>query len=204
MLQPTSHRTYGRNLRMSTVPRDADERAELEAFVQAAFDRKHSAQVHTFMPTLLGFRDTAGELKGVVGLRAASSERLFLEQYLDLPVEAAISAASGHSVQREQIVEVGNLAGVNCRAAVRMVAQLPAHLLARNFRWIVFTATGAVREILQGFGAPLLELAQADAAKVAGGRDEWGSYYETDPRVFAGYLPDSWNLAGFAHGELSH
>jgi len=46
------------------------------------------------------------------------------------------------------VVEVCNLAGLNCRAAMRMVAALPAYLLASEFRWIVFTATSAVRGIL--------------------------------------------------------
>ena len=122
MLQPTPHRTYGRNLQLSTVPREGGERAELEAFVRAAFGRKHAAQVHSFMPTLLGFRDAVGQLKGVIGLRAAADERLFLEQYLDVPVEQAIAAAVGREIPRWQVVEVGNLAGTNCRAAGRMVA----------------------------------------------------------------------------------
>ena len=39
-------------------------------------------------------------------------------------VETAIAAATGHPVRREQVVEVGNLAGANCRAAMRMVALL--------------------------------------------------------------------------------
>ncbi|KAA1414774.1 thermostable hemolysin, partial [Nocardioides antri] len=69
---------------------------------------------------------------------------------------------------RHQVVEVGNLAGVNCRAAMRMVAALPAYLLARDYRWIVFTATSAVRGILQGFDAPLVELARADGSRVSG------------------------------------
>jgi len=204
LLQTTPHRTYGRHLLLSTVPRHGTDRAELEAFVRAAFERRHAAQVHSFMPTLLGFHDAAGQLKGVVGLRAAADERLFLEQYLDVPVEQAVAAAVGREVPRRQIVEVGNLAGTNCRAAVRMVAQLPAYLATRDYRWIVFTATSAVRGILQGFGAPLVELARADAARIAGGCDEWGSYYDTDPRVFAGFLPDAWALAGFARSESDH
>ena len=62
-----------------------------------------------------------------------------------------------------------------------MVAQLPAFLLARDYRWIVFTATSTVRGILQGFGAPLVELARADAARVATSPDRWGRYYRKGP-----------------------
>jgi hypothetical protein len=102
-------------------------------------------------------------------------------------------------VRRDEIVEVGNLAGSNCRAAVRMVAQLPIYLMSRRYSWIVFTATSSVRQILAGFGAPLIELGRADAARVAAAPDGWGRYYETDPRLYAGYLPDAERLSGFAH-----
>ena len=185
--------------------RDGDgDRPELEAFVRAAFARSHAARIHSFMPSLLGFRDGAEKLRGVLGLRAAASGPLYLEQYLDLPVEAAIAAATGRTLRRSDVVEIGNLAAGNCRSAVRMVAQLPAFLLERDYRWIVFTATRTVRQILLGFGAPLVELARASGERVAGGVDAWGGYYDHDPRVFAGYLPDSWRLAAFEQGGEDH
>jgi len=197
-------RVPGRALCLAEAEARAPERAEIEAFVRAAFARKHDASVASFMPTLLSFRDASGELRGVIGLRSAEPKPLYLEQYLEQPVEAAIAAATGKRVQRHEVVEVGNLAGANCRAAMRMVAELPSYLLARDYRWIVFTATSAVRGILQGFGAPLVELARADGGRVAGGEDRWGRYYESDPRVLAGYLPASRGIPGFsvaAHGR---
>lgn len=197
-------RVPGPALRMAEVREGAPERAELEAFVQSAFARKHDASVTSFMPTLLSFRDAGGALRGVIGLRSAAPRPLYLEQYLEQPVEAAIATATGQAVQRHQVVEVGNLAGVNCRAAMRMVAALPAYLLAHDFRWIVFTATSAVRGILQGFDAPLVELAHADVSRVAGSTDRWGRYYENDPRVLAGYLPDSRWIPGFNPGLHTH
>lgn len=177
---------------------DAPERGELEAFVAEAFRRGHDATVASFMPTLLSLRDGSGRLRSVVGLRGAVPQALYLERYLDLPVESAIAAATGRAIRREQVVEVGNLAGSNCRAAVRMVALLPSYLLSLEYRWIVFTATSAVRGILQGLGAPLVELARADGTRVAEGPDRWGRYYDTDPRVLAGYLPLSRRIPGFS------
>lgn len=191
-------RSLGRSLRLAVAGNEAPQRPELEAFVQAAFKRRHGANVTSFMPTLLSFRDTVGRLRGVVGLRGAERRPLYLEQYLEQPIEATIAAATGQSVRRSQVVEVGNLAGTNCRAAVRMVALLPAYLLSLDYLWIAFTATSSVRTILEGFGAPLVELARADGACVAQGQDRWGRYYETDPRVFAGYLPISRRLPGFS------
>ena len=197
-------RPLGRALRLASVGTGSPERLELEDFVGAAFKRKHDATVTSYLPTLLSFRDAAGALRGVVGLRGAGEHRLYLEQYLEQPIEAAIAAAAGRSVRREQVVEVGNLAGTNCRSAVRMVALLPSHLLARDFNWIVFTATSAVRGILLGFGAPLIELARADGARVANAGDEWGRYYDTDPRVFAGFLPDSLQIPAFVPAAHDH
>ncbi len=191
-------------LQLAEARRGDPERPELEAFVRVAFARSHAAQVHTFMPSLLGFRDPTERLRGVLGLRAAAAMPLYLEHYLDQPVENAIAGATGKLLRRSDIVEVGNLAAGNCRGAVRMIAQLPAYLLARDFNWIVFTATRTVRQILLGFGAPLVELARADGARVAGGVDAWGGYYDNDPRVFAGYLPESWRLAAFTRGEQDH
>lgn len=199
-VDPTAgRRRLGSGLQLGVASAGAPERAELESFVRAAFKRGHDATVASFMPTLLSFRDRSGELRGVVGLRAAVPQSLYLEQYLERPIEAAIATATGATVQREQIVEVGNLAGSNCRAAMRMVAQLPAFLLARDYRWIVFTATSTVRGILEGFGAPLVELARADGARVASGPDRWGRYYDKDPRVLAGFLPASQRVPGFNH-----
>lgn len=191
-------RPLGRTLRLAVAGSEASQRPELEAFVQAAFKRRHDANVTGFMPTLLSFRDTVGQLRGVVGLRDAGRRPLYLEQYLEQPIDAAIAAATGQPVCRSQVVEVGNLAGANCRAAVRMVALLPAYLLSLDYRWIAFTATSSVRTILAGFGAPLLELARADGARISKGRDQWGRYFETDPRVFAGYLSNSRRLPGFS------
>jgi hypothetical protein len=196
--QVNGRRPLGSLLQLGVAGTDAPERAELEAFVGAAFKRGHDATVTSFMPTLLSFRDRAGDLRGVVGLRGATPQPLYLEQYLEKSVETAIAAATGHSVRREQVVEVGNLAGANCRAAMRMVALLPGYLLSRDYRWIVFTATSTVRGILEGFGAPLVELARADGARVAGSPDRWGRYYEKDPRVLAGYLPASLRIPGFS------
>jgi hypothetical protein len=165
------------------------------------------------MPTLVSFRNRQGDLRGVAGLRGAEESRLYLEQYLDRPIERVLTDSlssrpvdrgGSRLVRRDEIVEVGNLAGASCRAAVRMVAQLPVYLMSRRYSWIVFTATSSLRQILEGFGAPLIELGRADATSVATTPDAWGRYYETDPRVFAGYLPDADRLAGFAHRNPGH
>lgn len=174
-------------------------REELERFVQTAFARVHGAQVHSFMPTLLGLHGRRRGVCGVAGFRIASAEPLYLENYLDRPIEQLIRARTGIDASRDHIVEVGNLAGASCRAACHLVALLPRYLLDRNQHWIVFTATNAVRSILQHFDAPVFELGVARADRVASAPDSWGRYYEADPRVMAGFLPAGTRLPAFAH-----
>ena len=186
-----------RLLDVTAVGRQDADRAALEAYVRTAFNRSHDADVSTFMPTLLAFRDGAGSLRGVLGIRSAADAPLYLENYLDRPVEQAIVAAGYHPVERDEVIEVGNLAAGSCLAAVRMVAQMPVQLMNRGYSWIVFTATSTVHAILLGLGAPLVELGRADPLRVARQGDRWGRYYDNDPRVYAGYLPDSRAIPGF-------
>jgi hypothetical protein len=191
-------RQIGGGLALVVATAGSTARDDLEAFVADAFKREHHADVRTFMPMLIGCRDARGKLGGVVGLRDGGVEPLFLERYLDRPVHELLAAATGRDVRRECIVEVGNLAGSKCRAAVRLISALPQMLLAQGFEWIVFTGTRVLRDLLAAFDAPLLELAAAAEACVAGGLDEWGLYYATDPRVCAGYLPHARRIAAFA------
>ena len=88
-------------------------------------------------------------------------------------------------------VEVGNFAALDSRRAKTLMSFLPAYLLERSARWIVFTATASIRAILSAMGAHCLEVGAADGACVAGGADEWGRYYSNDPRVMAGFLPSA-------------
>lgn len=131
---------------------------------------------------------------GVVGFRNARTEPLFLERYLARPIEAELTARTGQPIERQKIVEVGNLASLSCRAAFHLVAILPRVLIERGNQWIVFTATSAVRGILEKYSAPMIELASAGRECIEK-PDEWGRYYDNDPRVMAGYLPDGIGLA---------
>lgn len=179
------------------------DRPALEDYVRAGFERSHRAHVSSFMPTLLALRDRGARLCGVVGFRGAADARLYVEHYLDVPVERAITTATGRPVARASIVEVGNLAAANCRSARHLAARLPRVLLAARYEWLVFTGTRVVREILAGFGAPLLDLGPADRARLPAGEDAWGGYYDAEPRVTAGFLPHARTLGAFARG-LDH
>ena len=152
------------------------------------------------MPTLLSFRDRGGELRGVVGLRAAVPQPLYLEQYLEQPIETAIATATGDAGP----ARAGRRGGQPRR---RQLPRGHAHggAAARRSCWRATIAGSCSPRpapcagSCEGFGAPLVELARADGARVASSPDRWGRYYEKDPRVLAGYLPASRRIPGFSH-----
>lgn len=186
----------GRRFRLTERSSGEPGRERLESFVAETFARAHGATVQAFMPAMLGLEDGGGRLRCVLGYRGADSGALFLERYLSSPIEVSIARAAGvaGAIPRASIVEVGNLAGRGCRAAMHLVARLPRLLGARGYTWVSFTATSRVRELLAAFDAPLLDLGPADPARLGAEARDWGRYYATQPRVVAGWLPQG--LAG--------
>jgi len=181
--------------RLKPIDRSGPARQAAEGLIAGAFLDKHGARVREFLPDLVGLQSRAGDLRAVAGYRSAAAGPLFLEQYLAGPVEQDLSAQVGQAVDRDRIVEVGNLAGGSCRSARYLVSLLPHFLLDRGYTWVVFTATSVVREILSSVGAGLVELAPADAGRLGAGAAAWGGYYRHDPRVMAGYLPTGLHLS---------
>lgn len=168
---------------------DHPHRKAAEDFIAGGFLRSHNACVKSFLPRLFTLQDSIGCLHAVVGCRRADDEPLFLEQYLDSPIEKILAMRSGLRVERNQIVELGNLACRNAQTARRFLSVLPRHLLDQGALWIVFTATTVVRKLIGETGASPLDLAAASSERVADGINRWGRYYKTDPRVLAAYLP---------------
>jgi hypothetical protein len=163
-------------------------RAEIEGFIAERFRQAYGAQVSHFCAHLLGARDAAGAWQAAAGYTPADSGMLFLEHYLDRPVEVVLSGALGERVPRERIVEVGNLASAARGFGGRFLPALRRHLVERGFAWAVFTATREVRGILQHFAFDARALASAAPSRLPDGGAGWGSYYAHDPSVMAGCL----------------
>jgi hypothetical protein len=165
------------------------ERGEVERFISNGFFESHSARIQSYLPVLLGLVDASGDIIGALGYRPGAEEPLFLERYLDAPVQQVIAERSGQPVDRQTIVEIGNLACRSADTARDLMWRVARHLLRERFLWVTFTGTRAVRQILRAFPAPVLELARATQQRAGATNDEWGRYYEADPRVVAGFLP---------------
>jgi len=162
-----------------------NERPEIEAFIRNGFDRAYRARINHFMPRLMSLRRDS-RLTAACGLRSAAAEPLFLEIYLDQPVEDALAAASGHPLSRNSIIEVGNLVVARAGEARRLIIHLTHHLAIAGADWVVFTAVPALRNSFTRLGIPLLLLAAADSTRLdAAARADWGNYYAGGPTVTA-------------------
>lgn len=177
------------------APAGAPRRGEAEAFIGSVFSRHYGATVTTFAPNLLLLEQDA-RLIAAAGWRPAGEESLFLESYLDQPIEAAMAKLAGQEVERERIVEVGNLAADKHGSSIHVVLSLAGHLDRQGYEWVVFTATQTLIGIFARLGLPLLALAPADPTRLGSEAAAWGSYYETSPIVVAGRIRLALERAG--------
>lgn len=165
-------------------------RAQTERYIRLCFKRMYGADIRQFMPVLMSLRNDDGRLLGTLGFRAAQEEALFLEQYLDRPVEQVLASKINRPVDRGGLVEVGNLAVSVAGGGRWLITALTAYLHSAGAKWVVFTVGPALRNSFARLGIELLDLGPAELGGLPPEeRPFWGSYYEQQPRVMAGYVP---------------
>ena len=177
---------------------DHPRRAEIEGFIGERFAAVHDAHITSFMTQLIALTDGHGVIKSAIGVRDASNTRLFLEHYLDVPVEKAIASQADKYQQqavRKQIVEVGNLASVDRNASRRLFEFLALHLIQSGYQWIVFTGCTSLRHIFKRMQLELISLGNADQMRLPRELGSWGRYYDNSPQVMAGLLSGGLTLA---------
>ncbi|MBL4819732.1 MAG: thermostable hemolysin [Gammaproteobacteria bacterium] len=168
-------------------------RVELEQFISDRFSATYGAAIVEFCPLLLSRTDN-GHLSSVAGLRPGTVVPLFLEQYLDLSLEDAISGISGSDVSRNEVMEIGNLAS-NRRIDNKLIFIVLTAVLAKTgYKWVVFTATDQVRLMLRRLQFEPATLCEASATKLLNRNQSWGSYYKSQPRVQAGNVSEAIKL----------
>jgi len=184
-------------------------RRKVEAFIHQRFAESYHANVTHFMPYLLRIRkDGSGEWHAVAGLQPAatpeSSSPLFVEHYLDQPIEHSISGRTNTSVDRKQIVEIGNLAEATPGGGRLAIIALTGFLTGCGFHWVTFTAIPTLRNAFPRLGMEPIALARATPdALAAGEQQEWGSYYDENPTVMCGDITNAFQMLDALHTPLS-
>ena len=171
------------------------DRQMTEGFIQEVFRKRYGANVNEFLPTLVCLKNAAQEPVAALGFQGAGKHALFLECYLQEPVESLLAAHTGSAVDRGRIVEVGNLALGRPGSAREIIALVTGMLHAVDVEWVVFTTGPLLANSFRRLGLPLLDLGPAEiTALPPKQRAKWGSYYEQGPRVMAGCLADAHSL----------
>ncbi|PXF30674.1 hypothetical protein WH50_13810 [Pokkaliibacter plantistimulans] len=159
----------------------------LQDFIARRYRDEHRATVRHFLPVLFGLH-IDGQLQAAVGIHGAGRQPLFLEQYLDEPIEQALSAALQQPVRREDVVEVGNLATLVAGGGRWLILLITRQLHHLGWRYVVFTGTPQLYNGFRRLGLSPLRLAEADPERLGHARHDWGSYYDNRPQVMAGSI----------------
>ncbi|MGK2913856.1 MAG: thermostable hemolysin [Porticoccaceae bacterium] len=159
-------------------------RGDIEAFIARVFRRAYGADIHQFAPWLLALYD--GErILGAVGIRPATLEPLFIQQYLDARIEQVVATVERQPVDGETIAEIGNLAVIRPGTGVLLFIALCLLLDSRNFRWVVCNATPGVQNLFARLNWPVTAVARADKTRLQEGYQHWGRYYDQPSQVLA-------------------
>ena len=156
-------------------------RHDAEDFVRDVFFNAYRARLDAFYPLLVSIGYPDGGYAAVAGVRPAGGEALFSEHYLDEPIEKLLN------VDRNKIVEIGNLAPASAGQARWLICTLTAFLTGAGFTHVVFTAVPRLKNAFRRMGLPLKKHADARQEQLPEHQAaEWGSYYESKPAVYSG------------------
>jgi hypothetical protein len=167
-------------------------RKEVEQFIHSCYAFAYNADLKSFLPKIMSLRNEQGQISAALGYRKAGTDRLFLENYLKSPVENYLESISGSSVNREDIIEVGNLASASSGGNRLLITALSGLLQGKGAKWVVFTATPALLNSFSRMGLHPYALSLADKESVGKEVDDWGSYYEQAPVVVAGNVAQAY------------
>lgn len=163
---------------------ESPQRGFVEQFIHARYADVYQADIQNFFPLLLS---TAGEqqIEGVLGMRSGSGSDFFLEHYLDVPLEVVLRQQLQSTIDRNQILEIGNLAGTR-GSSQRLFIALSEVMVLAGFRWVSFTATTQVSALLSRLGFAPHIVSDADPRRLGQQQGDWGTYYSHSPCVIVG------------------
>jgi hypothetical protein len=170
-------------MRIIEIPCGHPLRPAVSRFIRATYYLIYEARIEALPKTLVALVDAKGKVLAAAGLRDAS-EPFFSEHYLDAPIECLLSGFSRTPLDRKSVVEVSCLASRAPAISALFMRELVFCGERLGYDWAFFTATSRLDKLLRRMKLPLLDLGEARQDRVPN-PENWGSYYETEPRVVA-------------------
>lgn len=149
--------------------------------IQSRYHHEHGAVPDLGYPQFRGYA-VAGRVGAGLGYRRADSGPLFLEAYLDDPIETVIADRLGQNFNRNDIIEIGNMAADNAPAMIALWAQA-ANDLGGEAEMAVAVLTSPLRGMFRRLGIHLHELSAAQPERLGADAARWGNYYALDPII---------------------
>ena len=159
------------------------QRTVVEGFIKGIFKIHHQAQVSHFLPELFAVFNEQGQPQSALGIKCASQGHLYLEHYLNEPIENLLNNTLGQAIKRSDVVEIGNLASQNSASCKALFAHITQHLQEQNVKWITCTGTTTLRVVFKRLGIKALPIHKADQNRLGDEQYSWGNYYQNDPQV---------------------
>lgn len=158
------------------------DRGDIERYIGEVFADAYGAEVTGFAPFLMSM-SCAGRISAAAGIRPAAPEPLFLEQYLDAPVEEVLSSRYGRTIERSEIFELGNLAALR-PGVCQLIYLIMAGVISRTgLNYAVFAGTKQVAKGVGRLGFCMEPIVAADPARLGATAGNWGTYYDNAPHV---------------------
>lgn len=156
------------------------ERERVEDFIKAIYKQSYNADIMIDYPILMSVRNEDDDILAAVGFRYAYREPLFLENYTSKPIDSILECP------RSEIVEIGNLASAGQGASAFLFAALASYLDNKDISYAAITGTDFLHRYFERIGLKPQKICDADIAAVQEEGQNWGSYYDTQPRVLVG------------------
>jgi hypothetical protein len=154
-----------------------------ETFIRSIYAAQYGAQLQTFPSRIFAVLNDCGEIVCAAGVRL-QDDGFFSERYLDSPIEQALGAASKQTIARSEIFEVTTFASRAPRATAGFIESVGSFGETNGFAWSFFTLTRRLLRLVERLGHPLTHLANADYRRIPD-HERWGTYYASEPKVFA-------------------
>jgi Thermostable hemolysin len=158
-------------------------RDQSETFIRNVYAAEYGALLQTFPSRIFTLLSDRGEIVCAAGFRS-QGDGFFSERYLDSPIEQTLGALSKRTIARSEIFEVTTFASRMPRATVGFIEAIGRFGEANGFLWSFFTLTRRLHRLVERLGHPLTHLADADYRRISD-HERWGTYYASEPKVFA-------------------
>jgi hypothetical protein len=154
-----------------------------EAFIRNVYAAEYGATIQTFPSRIVVLVNARSEIACAAGFRS-QGDGFFSERYLDSPIEQALRVVSQRTIARSEIFEVTTFASRAPRATPAFIESIGRFGQANGFLWSFFTLTRRLHRLVERLGHPLTYLADADYRRISE-HERWGTYYASEPKVFA-------------------